>query len=65
MKCHRLGWPIGEIAAQWHERVRGTSRFHVIKWLPAYTRWYFYAFATTYLRRPAHTVRVKRSPRSA
>ena len=54
VKCHRLGWRIGEVPAQWYERTHGTSRFQVIKWLPAYLRWYFYAFATTYLRRPAH-----------
>jgi hypothetical protein len=55
-KCHRLGWRIGEIPAQWRERTRGTSRFQVIKWLPAYLRWYRYAFATTYLRAPASSV---------
>lgn len=56
VKCHRLRWRIGEVPAQWRERTRGTSRFQVMKWLPAYLRWYFYAFATTYLRRPPRTV---------
>ena len=59
VKCHRLGWRIGEVPAQWRERRRGTSRFQVMKWLPAYLRWYFYALATTYLRRSARTVRLK------
>jgi len=59
VKCHRLRWRIGEVPAQWYERTRGTSRFQVMRWLPAYLRWYFYAFATTYLRRPAGTVRLK------
>lgn len=59
VKCHRLDWLIGEVPAQWRERTRGTSRFQVMKWLPAYLRWYFYAFATTYLRRSARTVRLK------
>jgi dolichol-phosphate mannosyltransferase len=59
VKCHRLGWRIGEVPARWFERAHGTSRFQVIRWLPAYLRWYLYAFATTYLRRPARTVRVK------
>ena len=59
VKCHRLGWRIGEIPAQWFERAHGSSRFRVIKWLPAYLRWYFYAFATTYLRRPARSVRMR------
>jgi len=56
VKCHRLGWAIGEVPAQWKERAHGASRFQVIKWLPAYLRWYAYAFATTWLRRPATTV---------
>ena len=58
VKCHRLHWRIAEVPAQWRERARGTSRFQVMKWLPAYLRWYFYAFATTYLRRSARTVRL-------
>jgi dolichol-phosphate mannosyltransferase len=61
VKCHRLGWPIGEVPAQWFERIRGSSRFQVIKWLPDYLRWYIYAFATTYFRRPAESVRRKRA----
>ena len=56
---------IGEVPARWFERAHGTSRFQVIKWLPAYLRWYLYAFATTYLRRPAHTVRLKAPLRPA
>lgn len=59
VKCHRLGWRIGEIPARWFERSHGSSRFRVIKWIPAYLRWYFYAFATTYLNRPARSVRVR------
>ncbi len=61
VKCHRLHWRIGEVPAQWFERTRGASRFRVIKWLPDYLRWYIYAFATTYLRRPAASVRRKRA----
>jgi hypothetical protein len=59
VKCHRLGWQIGEVPANWFERTSGSSRFQVLRWLPAYLRWYAYAFATTYLRRPARTVRLK------
>jgi hypothetical protein len=58
-KCHRLGWPIGEVPAQWYERAHGKSRFQLIKWLPYYLRWYAYAFATTWLRRPAASVPMK------
>lgn len=59
-KCHRLGWPISEIPAQWHERSTGSSRFRVIRWIPAYLRWYFYVFQTTWLGRgPASVCRLK------
>lgn len=59
VKAHRLGWPIGEVPAQWFERQHGQSRFRVLSWLPAYLRWYGYAFATTFLRRPPETVALK------
>jgi dolichol-phosphate mannosyltransferase len=61
VKCHRLGWMIDEVPARLFERSQGTSRFRLIPWLPAYLRWYFYAFATTYLRRSARTV-LKQEP---
>lgn len=51
VKAHRLGWRIDEVPVRWLERRHGASRFQVIKWLPAYLRWYGYAFATTFLRR--------------
>ena len=59
VKAHRLGWRIAEVPVRWLERRHGASRFQVIKWLPAYLRWYAYAFATTFLRRPPHTVTLK------
>jgi len=55
-KAHRLRWKIAEVPAQWFERTAGTSRFKVLKWLPAYLRWYGYVFATTWLRRGPATV---------
>ncbi len=58
VKCHRLGWRVGEVPARWFERSSGSSRFQVVRWLPAYLRWYLYAFGTTYLRRPADDVRL-------
>jgi dolichol-phosphate mannosyltransferase len=63
VKAHRLGWRVGEVPARWFERKHGASRFRVLKWLPAYLRWYRYAFATTYLRRSPRTVAM-RSPRT-
>ena len=62
MKAHRLGWRVGEVPALWFERKHGTSRFRVLKWLPAYLRWYGYAFATTLLRRPPRQRRAQARP---
>lgn len=59
VKCHRLGWPIGEVPARWFQRAHGQSRFQLLKWLPDYLRWYAYAFATTYLGRKADSVPLK------
>jgi len=59
VKAHRLGWRIAEVPVRWFERRHGASRFQVIKWLPAYLRWYAYAFATTFLHRPPRTVTLK------
>ena len=55
----RLGWTVAEVPVTWIERQSGESRFRVLKWLPAYLRWYGYAFATTFLRRPPRTVTLK------
>lgn len=59
VKAHRLGWRVAEVPALWYERQRGTSRFRVVRWLPAYLRWFRYAFATTFLRRLPTTVTLK------
>jgi dolichol-phosphate mannosyltransferase len=59
VKCHRLGWKVGEVPVSWYERRAGQSRFRVLRWLPQYLRWFFYAFATTYLRRGPDTVTLK------
>jgi len=59
VKVHRLGWRVAEVPAVWFERKHGRSRFKVLTWLPAYLRWFAYAFATTFLRRPANTVAMK------
>jgi dolichol-phosphate mannosyltransferase len=59
VKSHRLGWRIAEVPVEWFERKTGTSRFQVVRWLPAYFTWFRYAFATTYLRRGPETVAVR------
>ena len=65
VKAHRLGWTIGEVPVHWLERRHGESRFRLLKWLPAYLRWYGYAFATTFLRRKPSTVVCKGAPGQA
>ena len=62
VKCHRLGWRVEEIPARWFERSTGTSRFRVLRWLPAYLRWFLYGFATKYLRRGQGPRRTHRHP---
>ena len=59
VKAHRLDWPVAEVPVRWIERRHGQSRFRVLKWLPAYLRWYGYAFATTFLRRRPASVELR------
>lgn len=49
VKCQRLGWRIAEVPVEWRERTQGKSRFHLLRWLPVYLKWFGYAFATTCL----------------
>lgn len=65
VKCHRLGWPVADVPAQWIERKQGTSRFQVLNWVPAYLRWYFYAFATTLLHLSAKSVKQRTAWKTA
>ena len=51
VKCDRRGWKITEIPSQWFERKKGKSRFKIMKWLPVYLQWYFYAFVTPFIGR--------------
>jgi dolichol-phosphate mannosyltransferase len=60
VKAHRLRWRVAETPAVWYERKHGSSRFKVLRWLPAYLRWFRYAFATTFLHQPPDTVTLKR-----
>jgi hypothetical protein len=61
VKAHRLGWKVADVPVSWFERQHGQSRFRVLKWLPAYLRWYVYAFATTVLRRGPASVALRHS----
>jgi glycosyltransferase involved in cell wall biosynthesis len=59
VKCHRLGWPIGEVPFSWHERKAGKSRFRTLRWIPAYMQWVYYALATTWLRKKSVSMRIE------
>ena len=61
VKAHRLGWKVADVPVSWFERQHGQSRFRVLRWLPAYLRWYAYAFATTLLRRGPASVALRHS----
>lgn len=43
-KAHRHGAKVAELPATWRDRTAGESRFQLVKWLPHYLKWYFYAF---------------------
>lgn len=43
-KATRLRRPVAEIPTIWLDRAFGVSNFAVSKWLPAYLRWYRFAF---------------------
>lgn len=39
-KAHLLGLRVEEVPTTWTDRTAGASRFHVLRWMPAYLRWY-------------------------
>jgi dolichol-phosphate mannosyltransferase len=43
VKAHQKGFRIGEVPTIWTDRVAGKSNFKLLKWLPAYLRWYLEA----------------------
>jgi hypothetical protein len=43
-KAHRLRLPVAEIPTIWLDRALGESRFDIAGFLPAYLRWYWFAF---------------------
>ena len=43
-KARRLRLPVAEIPTIWLDRAFGVSTFRMRQWLPAYLRWYRFAF---------------------
>lgn len=49
IKAHLAGEKITEVPVVWTERTMGQSRFKLMKWLPAYFRWYWYGIRKYWL----------------
>jgi dolichol-phosphate mannosyltransferase len=45
-KARRLRLPVAEIPTIWLDRQAGMSNFKVAQWIPAYLRWYRFAFGS-------------------
>ncbi len=43
VKAHFAGYKVTELPCIWTDRQAGQSRFRILKWMPKYLRWYFYA----------------------
>lgn len=43
VKAWARGYRITEVPSTWRDRTAGRSRFRLLKWLPKYLRWYFFA----------------------
>jgi hypothetical protein len=50
VKAYVSGGRIAEVPSTWTDRVAGTSRFRLWRWLPKYLRWYLYAFRGRFAR---------------
>ena len=50
VKAYVGGGRIAEVPSTWTDRVAGTSRFRLWRWLPKYLRWYLYAFRGRFAR---------------
>ena len=44
-KAHVAGYRVTELPLRWRDRTAGQSRFRLVKWLPHYLKWYFYALS--------------------
>jgi dolichol-phosphate mannosyltransferase len=50
VKAHFSGYKVTEVPCTWTDRTAGQSRFRILKWLPKYLRWYFYALKKNFCK---------------
>lgn len=50
VKAHFTGYKVTELPCIWTYRQAGSSKFKMLKWLPKYLRWYFYALKRTFCK---------------
>lgn len=62
-KARRLRLPVAEIPTIWLDRAFGVSNFKMSKWLPAYLRWYRFAFGSRMTYDELAAWRVKHTPK--
>ena len=62
-KARRLRLPVAEIPTIWLDRAFGVSNFKMSKWLPAYLRWYRFAFGRRMTYDQLAAWRVKHTPK--
>ncbi len=54
VKAFVEGCKIAEIPSVWRDRVAGKSNFKLLKWLPKYLKWYFFAIKNRIRKRGHH-----------
>ena len=59
-KAKRLRLPVAEIPTIWLDRAFGVSNFKMSKWLPAYLRWYRFAYGSRMTPRQLAAWRARR-----
>jgi dolichol-phosphate mannosyltransferase len=51
IKAHLAGFAMAEVGTVWLDRQLGESKFHLVGWLPAYGRWFFWGLWQIHLNR--------------
>ncbi len=54
VKAHFSGFKVTQVPCTWTDREEGESKFKILKWMPKYLRWYFYALKMNCTRKLKH-----------